>query len=164
MKENENSLLRLGSFCILIGGIVGNLFSIFSCVVTMLAMSSMDDNTLYSLSSYMAQESGGLLDGSDALNMTRAVVITVIAFAAAGLLVDVIVGIMGLSRSKKPQKYKFFLGWGIVLLIVGFFSIGELFSLRGIFIAFSGIVGPIMYMIGGIQQNRAANADSNDNI
>ena len=71
---------------------------------------------------------------------------------------------MGLSRSKKPQKYKFFLGWGIVLLIVGFFSIGELFSLRGIFIALSGIIGPIMYLIGGIQQNKAANADSSSDM
>ena len=127
-------------------------------------MSSMGDNTLYSLSSYMVQESGGLLDGNDALNMTRAVVITVIAFATAGLLIDAIVGTMGLSRSKKPQKYKFFLGWGIVLLIVGFFSIGELFSLRGIFIAFSGIIGPIMDLIGGIQQNKAANADPSSDM
>ncbi len=163
MKEKENALLRIGSLCILIGGAVSNLISIFNCVVTMLAMSAMDDNTLYSLSNYIMQESDGLFDSSDALTMTRAVVITVIAFAAAGLLINIIVGIMGLSRSKNPQKYKFFLAWGLILLFVGFFSIGKVFSLRGVFMAFSGIAGPIMYIIGGIQQNKAANADQTNN-
>lgn len=159
MKENENALLRFGSFCILIGGIAANLLSIFGGVTAMLAMSAMDENTLYSLSNYMMQGSADIFDGGDAVAVARAAVIIVVAFSAVGMIIDIIVGAMGVSRSKNTQKYKFFLGWGIVLLIAGLFSMGQMFSLRGLFATLSGIVGPAMYIIGGIQQNKAANAD-----
>ncbi len=161
MEEKENALLKYGSLFILIGGAAANLISIVNSAATMLAMSAMDDNTLYSLSNYVMHESDGLFDGGDALTLTRAIVIGVFVFAVVGLLINIIVGVMGLSRSKKPQKYKFFLGWGIALLIIGFFSMGQVFSLQGIFMAVSGIAGPIMYIIGGIQQNKVANESIN---
>ena len=162
MEEKENALLKFGSLCILIGGAAVNLISIFNGAATILAMSAMDENTLYSLSSYIMQESGGLFDSGDALMITRIVAIGVVVCAVVALLVNVIVGAMGLSRSKNPKKYKFFLGWGIALLIIGWFSMGELSSLRGICAAVGGIVGPFLYIIGGIQQNKAANADPAD--
>lgn len=159
MKEKENALLRYGSFCILLGGAAANLISIFNGAAAMLAMLAMDESTLNSLEAYAKQESGGIFGSGEVVGVANAVTIIVIAFAVVGLTVNVVVGMMGLSRSKKPQKYKFFLGWGIALLAAGFFSMGQVISLRGIFAAAGGIAGPVMYIIGGIQQNKAANAD-----
>lgn len=164
MNGKENSLLRFGSLCILVGGIAANLLSIFSGAATMLAMSVMDESTLSSLNNYILQESDGMLGSSKALNAAAAAVIIVFVFAAIGLIMSITVGIMGLSRSKNSQKYKFFLGWGVVLLIIGLISMGHVFSIRGIFSAIGGIAGPIMYIIGGIQQNKAANADSSNDM
>lgn len=57
-----------------------------------------------------------------------------ILFAAIAAIPRAIAGIMGLSRSSRPEKSGFFMAWGIVLLILG--VIGMLFS-GGVF-SFNG--------------------------
>ena len=160
-EKKENVLLKIGSFCILIGGIVSGLIGIFNGAAVMLAMTVMDDETMRALDEYAMQESDGLF-GSSAVT---GIAIVVIVFAAILMVINIIVGAVGLSRCKKnPQKYTFFLGWGIALLVIGLFSLGQLFSLRGVFSAASGIVGPLLFIIGGIQENKAANAEQSGSL
>ena len=103
--------------------------------------------------------------GSGAVTgIANAVAIAVIVFAVILMIIHIIVGAMGLSRCKNPRKYTFFLGWGIALLVVGLFGLGQLLSLRGIFSAASGIVGPVLFIIGGIQENKAANAEQSGSL
>ena len=94
--------------------------------------------------------------------MVGVVVLAAIAISAVMMLIQIIVGVMGLSRARNPQKYRFFLTWGVILLMIGFLGLGQLFSLRGIASACSGIAGPVLFIIGGAQQNKAANADPMD--
>ena len=107
----------------------------------------------------------GLFGSGAVTGIANAVAIAVIVFAAILMIINIIVGAVGLSRCKKnPQKYTFFLGWGIALLVIGLLSLGQLFSLRGVFSAASGIVGPLLFIIGGIQENKAANAEQSGSL
>lgn len=57
-----------------------------------------------------------------------------ILFAAIAAVPRAIAGIMGLSRSSRPEKSGFFMAWGIVLLICGVIGMlfsGGVFSLNG---------------------------------
>jgi len=155
-EKKENMLLKIGSFCILIGGIVAGLISIFNGAAVMLAMTALDQ--------YAMQESDGMFGSGAVTGIANAVAIAVIVFAVVLMIIHIIVGAMGLSRCKNPRKYTFFLGWGIALLVVGLFGLGQLLSLRGIFSAASGIVGPVLFIIGGIQENKAANAEQSGSL
>ena len=65
-EKRENVLLKIGSLCILIGGIVAGLISIFNGAAVMLAMTVMDDETMRALDEYAMQESDGMF-GSGAV-------------------------------------------------------------------------------------------------
>lgn len=163
-EKKENVLLKIGSFCILIGGIVAGLIGIFNGAAVMLAMTALDDETMTALDQYAMQESDGMFGSGAVTGIANAVAIAVIVFAVVLMIIHIIVGAMGLSRCKNPRKYTFFLGWGIALLVVGLFGLGQLLSLRGIFSAASGIVGPVLFIIGGIQENKAANAEQSGSL
>ena len=64
-EKKENVLLKIGSFCILIGGIVAGLIGIFNGAAVMLAMTVMDDETMRTLDEYAMQESDGLFGSGD---------------------------------------------------------------------------------------------------
>lgn len=159
MREQENMLLKVGSLFILIGGIVSGLLGIAASATTLLAVNSLDKDTMSGLDSYIQQESGGMFGSDEAVAVVGIAVFAVIAISAVMMLIRIIVGVMGLSRARNPQKYRFFLIWGVILLIIGFFGLGQLFSLRGIVSACGGIVGPVLFIIGGAQQNKAVNAE-----
>lgn len=159
MREQENMLLKVGSLFILIGGIVSGLFGIIGSVATLLAMNSLDEGAMSGLDNYFQLASGGMFGSDEAVAVVGIVVFAAIAISAVMMLIHIIVGVMGLSRAKNPQKYRFFLIWGVILLITGFFGLGQLFSLQGIASACGSIVGPVLFIIGGAQQNKAANAE-----
>ena len=56
-EKRENVLLKIGSLCILIGGIVAGLISIFNGAAVMLAMTVMDDETMRALDEYADRKS-----------------------------------------------------------------------------------------------------------
>ena len=157
MGEQENMLLKVGSLLILIGGIASGLFGIIASAAALLAMNSLDESAMSGLDSYFQ-----LASGEEAAAVVGVVVLAAIAISAVMMLIQIIVGVMGLSRARNPQKYRFFLTWGVILLMIGFLGLGQLFSLRGIASACGGIVGPVLFIIGGAQQNKAANADPMD--
>ena len=162
MGEQENMLLKVGSLLILIGGIASGLFGIIASAAALLAMNSLDESAMSGLDSYFQLASGGMFSGEEAAAVVGIVVLAAIAISAVMMLIQIIVGVMGLSRARNPQKYRFFLTWGVILLMIGFLGLGQLFSLRGIASACGSIVGPVLFIIGGAQQNKAANADPMD--
>ena len=81
-----------------------------------------------------------------------------ILFAAIAAIPRAIAGIMGLSRSSRPEKSGFFMAWGIVLLILGVIGMlfsGGVFSLNGLVSLVGGVVLPILYLVGSSQQKKA---------
>lgn len=164
VEKKENILLKIGSLCILAGGIVAGLISIFSGAAVMLAMTAMDEETMRTLDEYALQESDGMFGSGTVTGIANVVAILVIVVAVILMVIRIAVGLIGLSRCrKKPEKYVFFLGWGVALLVIGLFGMGNLLSLQGIFGAAAGIVGPVLYIIGGIQENKAANTEQQGN-
>lgn len=80
------------------------------------------------------------------------------SFAAIAAVPRAIAGIMGLSRSSRPEKSGFFMAWGIVLLILGVIGMlfsGGVFSLNGLVSLVGGVVLPILYLVGSSQQKKA---------
>lgn len=54
--------------------------------------------------------------------MIFGVVILLITIFAVMLVIDVAVALLGLRRAGRPEKYGFFLVWGVVLLVIGVFG------------------------------------------
>ena len=157
--QKENNLLKIGSLLILIGGLAAGIIAIVNSVSTMAALSALDSGTMAGLDTYVQQQSGGTFGAGSAVGLVNVVAIAAIVLTVVMMVIDLVVGLMGLSRCKRPEKYKFFLIWGIVLLVLGLFGLGNLFTLQGAVSAVGSIVGPVLFIIGGVQQNRAANAE-----
>ena len=96
------------------------------------------------------------------MGLVNVVAIVAIGFTVIMMIIDLVVGLMGLSRCKQPKKYKFFLVWGIILLALGLFGLGSLFTLQGAIAALGSIVGPVLFIVGSLQQNKAANAEQTE--
>ena len=161
MKEKTNMLLKIGAFLLIIGGVVCGIISIVNSVGTIQEMSSMDQNLL---NSYVSSQSQGMFSGSDAVGIVTAIAVVTIILTLVMVVLDVVVGLMGLSRCGKPERWRFFLVWGIVLLIIGLIGMGELFTLRGVFAALCGVAGPVLYIIGAIMQSKAAKETQSSDI
>lgn len=162
MEQKENILLKIGSILILAGGLVSGAIAIFNSVATMAAISSLDNSTMAGLEAYVQQESGGAFGADSAVGLVNVVAIVAIGFTVIMMIIDLVVGLMGLSRCKQPKKYKFFLVWGIILLALGLFGLGSLFTLQGTIAALGSIVGPVLFIVGSLQQNKAANAEQTE--
>lgn len=153
MKEKTNILLKIGAFLLIIGGVVCGIISIVNSIGTVQEMSSMDQNLL---NTYVSSQSQGMFSGSDAVGIMTGISVVVIILTLVMVILDIVVGLMGLSRCGKPERWRFFLVWGIILLIIGLIGLGDLFTLRGVFAALCGVVGPVLYIIGAIMQSKAA--------
>ena len=132
MHEHPNSLLKVGCLLFIVGGLASALVTLAGLL---LSVGSMMDSELYPYVFVMG------------------------AIAAIMLIIDLTVGILGLSRSRRPEKYRFFLGWGIPLLVIG--GIGTLLTgvvtPNGVASLVCGVAAPILFIVGGIQQNKAYN-------
>lgn len=90
---------------------------------------------------------------------------TVVAFLLMGALsllpvlfsvLAVIVGGLGLSRSKRPESHGFFFGWGLGLLLLGlpvFLLTGILFPFGFLFFPFQ-IGAPVLFLVGSVQSRQ----------
>ena len=69
----------------------------------------------------------------------------------------VVEGLAGLGIRKADQATGFFTVWGIILLIFGVFGLTSgIFSLLGICNLLGGIAAPILFIVGGGQNKKAA--------
>ena len=141
MHEHPNSLLKVGCLLFIVGGLASALVTLAGLL---LSVGSMMDSELYPYVDQMARAQSDGLIGGDEIIM---------------LIIDLTVGILGLSRSRRPEKYRFFLGWGIPLLVIG--GIGTLLTgvvtPNGVASLVCGVAAPILFIVGGIQQNKAYN-------
>ena len=156
MHEHPNSLLKVGCLLFIVGGLASALVTLAGLL---LSVGSMMDSELYPYVDQMARaQSDGLIGGDEIMAVFSGFVFVMGAIAVIMLIIDLTVGILGLSRSRRPEKYRFFLGWGIPLLVIG--GIGTL--LTGV-VTPNGVASglrrcsPILFIVGGIQQNKAYN-------
>ena len=104
----------------------------------------------------------GMFGGQEIMGVVSGMVFVMCAIAVIMLIVDLIAGLMGLSRSRRPEKYGFFLGWGIPLLVIGVLGtlMGGIFTPPALVGIVCGVVAPILFIVGGVQQNRLHNQNT----
>ena len=171
MHEHPNSLLKVGCLLFIVGGLASALVTLAGLL---LSVGSMMDSELYPYVDQMARaQSDGLIGGDEIMAVFSGFVFVMGAIAVIMLIIDLTVGILGLSRSRRPEKYRFFLGWGIPLLVIGGIGtpptrgggqaggIGTLLTgvvtPNGVASLVCGVAAPILFIVGGIQQNKAYN-------
>ena len=95
-------------------------------------------------------QSDGLIGGDEIMAVFSGFVFVMGAIAVIMLIIDLTVGILGLSRSRRPEKYRFFLGWGIPLLVIG--GIGTLLTgvvtPNGVASLVCGVAAPFCLSLG----------------
>ena len=111
MHEHPNSLLKVGCLLFIVGGLASALVTLAGLL---LSVGSMMDSELYPYVDQMARaQSDGLIGGDEIMAVFSGFVFVMGAIAVIMLIIDLTVGILGLSRSRRPEKYRFFLGWGV---------------------------------------------------
>lgn len=156
-EQQPNSLLRIGCFLFIFGGILSCLVSIITTLSPMGSMLNVDDATKDYIDQAALEQSGGLIGGQEVMGLLSGMIAVICAIAVVMLILRLIVGLMGLSRCRQPERRRFFLVWGILLLVIG--VLGTLLS--GIFTApalvgmIPGIAAPILFLVGSSQQSRA---------
>ena len=87
-------------------------------------------------------------------------IVSAIAYVGVGLVVvfnavRIAVGILGLKKA--DQSSKFFTVWGVIFLVFGVLSLsGGVVSLLGLCNLVGGIVAPILFIVGGKQNQKPA--------
>lgn len=158
----ENKLLKIGSILFIVGGLLGGLVPIINSLST---MGSADQITsLYGSEEAFDQmilaQSGGTLGGDAVLSIFFGMIIFIAALYAIMMIIHILVGVLGLSRAKNPQRSRFFTVWGIILLIFGVLNVllSGVFSLSAILGMISGIAAPILFLVGASQMKKAQQA------
>lgn len=156
MKEQVNPILRLGCILLLAGGVVSGALNLLGTLVSLGSMSLLSDSTYGYLESQIRDASDGLLGADAALGFLNGLFAALITVFVVMLVIDVVVGILGLRRAGRPEKYGFFLVWGVILLVIGL--LGALFSgissLSGVAALACGVAAPILFLVGASQQKK----------
>ena len=108
------------------------------------------------------EQTDGMFGGQEMMGIVSGMVFVMCAIAVIMLILDLIAGLMGLSRSRRPEKYGFFLGWGIPLLVIGVLGtlMGGIFTPPALVGIVCGVVAPILFIVGGVQQNKLHNQNT----
>ena len=104
-----------------------------------------------------------MMENAEKLNMTAdqaiafssTIIYVLIGIMVAFNVVKIIVGILGLKKADQPSK--FFTVWGIIFLVFGVLGLsGGVASLLGLCNLVGGIVAPILFIVGGKQNQKPA--------
>ena len=157
VKEQAERILKVGCILMIVGGILTTILTLAGTLRSYDSMVDLDAGTYQNVESQMRDVTEGLMGADAAIGILTGIIGVIVAVYVAMLVIDLVVGFMGLRRSRQPEKNRFFLVWGIVLLIIG--VLGFLFSggltLRGIAALVCGVVAPILFLVGAGQQRKA---------
>ena len=161
-EQKPNTLLRVGCFLFIFGGILSCLVSVVTYMAAVGTMLDVDDATYDYINQAALEQTDGMFGGQEIMGVVSGMVFVMCAIAVIMLIVDLIAGLMGLSRSRRPEKYGFFLGWGIPLLVIGVLGtlMGGIFTPPALVGIVCGVVAPILFIVGGVQQNKLHNQNT----
>lgn len=156
MEQHPNPLLRAGCFLFIFGGILSCLVSIITYLRTADSMLNVDDATRQYIDQAALEQSGGAMDGEVVMGFLSGIIFVLCGIAVAILIVNLIVGILGLSRCRRPEKYRFFKVWGIILLVIGVLGtlMGGISTPPALVGLLCGVVAPVLFIIGAQQQKK----------
>lgn len=153
----SNPVLKVGCVLMIVGGAASAVCNILGLLISLNTLAMLNGGRFGYLERQMREATDGLLGAEEAVDIILGLMVLVIAVIAAMLIIDLAVGFVGLGRARQPEKYRFFLVWGIVLLVIG--SLGTLFSgvltMSGLTSLVCGVAAPILFLVGASQQKRA---------
>lgn len=153
MKE-KNKFLQIGSILMIVAAVV---FIISVAVGMPQVVASLDFLKTTNLDGTQMMENAEKLNmtADQAIAFSSTIIYVLIGIMVAFNVVKIIVGILGLKKA--DQSSKFFTVWGVIFLVFGVLSLsGGVVSLLGLCNLVGGIVAPILFIVGGKQNQKPA--------
>lgn len=151
MKE-KNKLLQIASILMIVCAILA---VIITTVNTNKSLNSISGMSAEESAAVEAQLNAGGVTMDQAMMAVSGIAYVGLAFSIIFNLVKVVIGILGLRKA--DQASNFFLVCGIIFLVFGVFGLTSgIFSPLGICNLLGGVAAPILFIIGGGQNKKAA--------
>lgn len=157
-QTKENTLLKAGCILLMAAGFVGQSIGVWNSLSIGRQTQNIGAETYDTLNEAMQQQTGGQAGADAAIQVLQGLSVLMAVLGVVVLAVLLAVGLMGLKRAAKPEKYRFFLIWGIVLLVFG--GIGALvsvnfMSIQSIANLLWSVVTPVLFIVGALQQKKS---------
>lgn len=146
METNKNMLLRVGSILMAVCALVAILVSAVNIFLSLGSIGNMSASEWAMLEDQFSQLG---VSAEQAMGIFSTISYIVLVLVVIFNVMKIIVGIVGFRKAETASTY--FIAWGIVLLIFGLLSLGNLLNIIGICNLLGGIAAPILFILGGIQ-------------
>ena len=150
MEQKGSMLLKVMSIIMMVGGILGAVGSFFVALVAALGQVALSSADVQSQLTTTQSGNAGMVMGL----LWVGVVVLI-----AGAVIEIIAGVKGKNNWNNPAMAKTLMIWGIVCAIVS--TIGTILFSTGsgsfqVFSALTGLVVPVLYIIGTVQLKNQA--------
>ncbi|HIT68164.1 MAG TPA: hypothetical protein IAB61_13130 [Candidatus Merdisoma merdipullorum] len=146
METNKNMLLRVGSILMAVCALVAILVSAVNIFLSLGSIGNMSASEWAMLEDQFSQLG---VSAEQAMGIFSTISYIALVLVVIFNVMKIIVGIVGFRKAETASTY--FIAWGIVLLIFGLLSLGNLLNIIGICNLLGGIAAPILFILGGIQ-------------
>ena len=146
METNKNMLLRVGSILMAVCALVAILVSAVNIFLSLGSIGNMSASEWAMLEDQFSQLG---VSAEQAMGIFSTISYIALVLVVFFNVMKIIVGIVGFRKAETASTY--FIAWGIVLLIFGLLSLGNLLNIIGICNLLGGIAAPILFILGGIQ-------------
>ena len=155
MEQKGSKLLKIVSIIMMIGGIVGAVFSFIAAIIAGLGTAVMAQPEVSNAVDSALAANG--YSGSTAPVM--AVIWIAVVIAVAGSVVEIIAGVKGKKNWDNPAAAQTLMVFGIVCAVLSLIS-NILFATGGMGVQIvsilSGLVIPVLYIVGTVQLKNQA--------
>ena len=154
--SNASILLKTGCILVIAGGAISQSIGALNSLAVM--NQQLSGESYSELDQTIQQQTGGQMDAGQAMDLLAGVSIGSAVFCFVVFVALLVISLLGLKRVSDPKKYRYFLIWGVLLLLFG--GIGALtspgiLSVRGIAHLVWGVAGPVLFLVGAIQQRKS---------
>ena len=153
MKE-KNKFLQAASIIMILCAVLAILIT---AINTNAALSSISGLSPEEQTAVEAQLSEGDITMDQVMTAVSAIAYVGLGLTIIFNIIKVIVGFLGLKKADTSSK--FFIVWGIILLVFGVLSLSSgILNRLGICNLLGGVAAPVLFIIGGNQNKKEAGA------
>lgn len=148
---NAKKIIRIGALLVAVFALIAIIVSVVNVNKSLSSMTNLSPEEALAVES---QFNEGGVDMDSAFAMLQVVSYGTLAVVSIFSIIKIIVGLLILKKTER--SHKFFLSWGTVFLVFGIFGMGAGMTLLGLCNLLSGIVGPILLIVGSAQMKKQA--------